>query len=89
MSETVDLTRGTKSIGFHESEDAIVEIAGKTGDTKRYHDQLVALDQATAEHDESKITEANQVLENVFGKFTSLVVESWRGAASIREKSKK
>lgn len=74
-----------KPIGFYESEDAIVEIAGKTGDTKRYHDQLVALDQATVSQDETKVSEATQALINVFGKFTPLVVESWRGATSIRE----
>lgn len=71
------------------AEDAIVEINGKTGDVKKYHDQLVALDEAIQVLDKDKMDQANQALKNVFGKFTSLVVESWRDASSIREKQSK
>lgn len=88
MTETSDLTRGKKISQARASEDAIVEIAGGTGESKKwgkYLDIATSFDPENATDEQKKAVER---LNQEFGKFTSLVIETWNAPGNVAKRAK-
>lgn len=70
------------------AEDAIVEIAGKTGASKKWGATLKAAEDYTADDPTPEQNAAMENLQGEFGQFTSLVVDTWKAPANIVKRSK-
>ena len=76
---------------FYAAEEAITSILGPTGDTKEYHDILIACDgfdpgvKLSAAED-ARFREAFEKLYTTFGNLAPLVKQFWQSSASVREK---
>jgi hypothetical protein len=68
------------------AEDVIVEIAGKTGTSKRWGEQLKAVEGYNAEDPTPEQNVAMEALHGQFGKFTKLVIETWNAPANVTKR---